>query len=601
MVKQMPAGSSAAVRIDDWFLTAAERGNPATKLDARHPGGAAWSTGNDVSPLVHGARYFAELLSRVSAMRAGDLLLFTDWRGDPEERLTDEGPAIAEAFCSAAKREVLVRGLVWRSHWDRIQFSGEENRELGVAVEAAGGQCLLDMRVRPGGSHHQKMVVLRHPARPDLDVAFVGGIDLCHSRRDDQSHRGDPQRQPMAAVYGERPPWHDIQAMIQGPAVGDVEATFRERWYDPVPITLNPVSRLHDLLDRQDDSANRLPEQQPDPAPCGSLAVQVLRTYPARHPGYSFAPKGERSIARAYLKVLARARSLIYLEDQYLWSEAVVEALARALADRPELRLIAVIPRHPDMDGAVSMPPNLIGRVDAMRMLRKAGGDRVAVYGLENEAGTPVYVHAKVCVVDDTWSIIGSDNFNRRSWTHDSELSCAVLDLAGLPGTQPPGGKETFELRMGGWGAPAIGPGADIDSELGGWAGQGWTADSVAARTLVADPATRHRANSPEQASGTAAGNFARSLRLQLCTEHLGAELDPAASAEETFGEFWRTASDLDAWHAGGREGPRPPGQLRHYHAPHLTRWQRIYSRPLYRLVYDPDGRPRGMRRRGEF
>ena len=42
--------------------------------------------------------------------------------------------------------------------------------------------------------------------------------------------------------------------------------------------------------------------------------------------------------------------------------------------------------------------------------------------------GTPVYVHAKVCVVDDVWASVGSDNFNRRSWTHDSELSCAVLD-----------------------------------------------------------------------------------------------------------------------------------------------------------------------------
>ena len=39
----------------------------------------------------------------------------------------------------------------------------------------------------------------------------------------------------------------------------------------------------------------------------------MLRTYPYRRPGYSFAPDGERSIARAYLKVLPRARSLIYL------------------------------------------------------------------------------------------------------------------------------------------------------------------------------------------------------------------------------------------------------------------------------------------------
>jgi phosphatidylserine/phosphatidylglycerophosphate/cardiolipin synthase-like enzyme len=50
------------------------------------------------------------------------------------------------------------------------------------------------------------------------------------------------------------------------------------------------------------------------------------------------------------------------------------------------------------------------------------------VYGLENHAGTPVYVHAKVCVLDDTWTTVGSDNFNRRSWTHDSELTAAVWD-----------------------------------------------------------------------------------------------------------------------------------------------------------------------------
>ena len=51
-----------------------------------------------------------------------------------------------------------------------------------------------------------------------------------------------------------------------------------------------------------------------------------------------------------------------------------------------------------------------------------------AIYGLENHAGTPVYVHAKACVIDDTWTTIGSDNFNRRSWTHDSELSAVVID-----------------------------------------------------------------------------------------------------------------------------------------------------------------------------
>jgi phosphatidylserine/phosphatidylglycerophosphate/cardiolipin synthase-like enzyme len=82
------------------------------------------------------------------------------------------------------------------------------------------------MRVRPGGSHHQKFVVLRHPGRPQLDVAFVGGIDLCHGRLDGAEHAGDPQSQPMAQAYGARPPWHDVQLAVRGPAVADVETVF---------------------------------------------------------------------------------------------------------------------------------------------------------------------------------------------------------------------------------------------------------------------------------------------------------------------------------------------------------------------------------------
>ena len=63
-----------------------------------------------------------------------------------------------------------------------------------------------------------------------------------------------------------------------------------------------------------------------------------------------------------------------------------------------------------------------------MRACTAAGGDRFAVYDLENHEGTPVYVHAKIVVVDDVWAMVGSDNLNRRSWSHDSELSIGVLD-----------------------------------------------------------------------------------------------------------------------------------------------------------------------------
>ncbi|OLB66291.1 MAG: phospholipase [Actinobacteria bacterium 13_2_20CM_2_72_6] len=418
--------------LDRWFLSGAERGNPHTGLDERRSDGTAWTTGNEVRPLGHGRAYFAELLAAVRATRAGDLVLFTDWRGDPDERLgTDPDTEVSRVLCSAAERGVLVKGLIWRSHLDRFTFSAAENRHLGEEIEAAGGECVRDMRVRAGGSHHQKIVVVRYAGRPERDVAFVGGIDLCHSRNDGPEHRGDPQAVTMSPRYGPRPPWHDIQLAIRGPAVGDVEYSFRERWDDPTPVTRNPFYRLADLLRRDDDKPDPLPPQAPDPAPCGTQAVQVLRTYPYRRRGYPFAPSGERSVARGYAKALRAGRQLIYVEDQYLWSARVAESFAEALLANPELRLVAVVPRYPDQPGTLAVATELKGRGQALDIVYRAGGDRVAVYGLENHAGTPVYVHAKVCVVDDTWFAVGSDNFNQRSWTHDSELSCAVLDEGG--------------------------------------------------------------------------------------------------------------------------------------------------------------------------
>ena len=218
------------------------------------------------------------MLAGIRAMQAGDLLLFTDWRGDPDERLDGPGTEVSQVLAEAANRGVIVRGLLWRSHLDRFRYSLQEHRDLGEAIVAAGGECLLDMRVRTRGSHHQKLVVLRHAGRPERDVAYVGGIDLCHGRRDDHAHGGDAQPCPLGAAYGPRPPWHDVQIAIQGPAVADVETVFRERWEDPTPLTRNPLRRWRDRVFRPIEPAP-VPVPLPNPQ-CGTDAVQVLRTYP---------------------------------------------------------------------------------------------------------------------------------------------------------------------------------------------------------------------------------------------------------------------------------------------------------------------------------
>jgi phosphatidylserine/phosphatidylglycerophosphate/cardiolipin synthase-like enzyme len=421
----------------DWMLPAHER--PRTG-------------GNLVTPLVHGAVYYRRLLEVVDATTRGDRVFFTDWRGDGDERLTDDGPRVDELLCRAARRGVEVRGLLWRSHTDRASFSAQENQRLGESINEAGGEALLDQRVRRGGSHHQKLVVVRHRDRPADDVAFVGGIDLCHGRRDDAKHRADPQQQPMDPRYDGAAPWHDAMVEIRGPAVCDVLQTFVERWDDPTPLDhRNPYRRLLQRRAHMPRHPEPLPPAFDPPPAAGPHVVQVLRTYAAKRPAFPFARGGERTIARGYARAFERARSLVYVEDQYLWSELVAGTLAEALRREPELRVIAVVPRYPDADGRLSGPPNRYGQIQAMNLLREAGGDRVAVCDIVNDAGRPIYVHAKVCIVDDTWMTCGSDNFNRRSWTHDSEITCAVV-----------GGSIARDLRLQLWsehlGVPADDP-----------------------------------------------------------------------------------------------------------------------------------------------
>ena len=514
-----------------------DRGNPRTTLDDPHPGDEAWSRGNLVRPLVHGATYFAELFERLEETRAGDLVLFTDWQGDADERLTDdEGSEVVEVLARADERGVDVRGLVWRSHSKLLGFTSEVNRRLGKQLQARGAEALLDMRVRMGGSHHQKLVVIRHPDDPTRDVAYVGGIDLCHSRRDDIEHHGDPQpMEGLAREYGETPPWHDMMAAISGPAVHDVETVFRERWQDPTPLTRNVVLFAKDTLLGMDMDPDPLPEQAPPPPPVegGTHAVQLLRTYPDLRHGrdYPFARGGERSVARGYTKALTKARRLIYVEDQYLWGLHVGDVFTQALRDHPELRVIAVVPFYPDLEGAVGRTPHLLGRRRAMLAMMDAAPDRVAVYGIENDAGTPIYVHAKCCIVDDTWTSIGSDNFNRRSWTHDSELSAIVVDTEG---------KYAERLRL----------------------------------TLAAE-------------------HLGRGEDL--------AEVDDCVDPRDMYVVYEQTAARLDEWYAAGRVGPKPPGRLRRLGPPRMSPLTRALALPAYLVLHDPDGRPGPLKKRDEF
>jgi phosphatidylserine/phosphatidylglycerophosphate/cardiolipin synthase-like enzyme len=527
------------VLLDDWFLTARERGNPATDVDRRRGDGKAWTEGNRVQVLVDGAEYFPRLYEVLSARERGDWVHFTDWEGDPDERLAGPGTEVGRVLADLARRGVHVRGLVWRSHPRRAHYFEQQNARLVREINESGGEVVLDERVRRGGCHHQKLVVVGHASGSDDDVAFVGGIDLCHGRNDDGRHEGDPQAVDLEPRYGDRPPWHGMQLQLRGPAVGDVAHTFRERWEDPTPFDhRNPLRVVLRHLTGQPRRSGELPPVPRDPSPAGPHAVQIIRTYPAKRLRYPFAPDGERSIGHAYRKALRRARRLVYVEEQYLWGQEWADAMAGALRREPELHLIVVVPRFTARSGLVARNAENIGRARVIQTLREAGGNRAAFYDLENAYGTPIYMHAKVCVIDDVWLKVGSDNLNRRSWTHDSELSCAVLDT-------------TYDERE------PLDPGGLGDH----------------ARVMPRD------------------------TRLRLWREHLGRDddadlIDPASGFES-----WRAAATaLDNWHEGGCEGPRPPGHVRFHRPESVPERHRWWLHAVHQLFVDPDGRPRHLR-----
>ncbi len=569
------------VDLADWFLTAAERANPHTRIDDGKPAGTAWTRGNRVRAIPHGRPYFAELHERVGALGPGDLVYFADWRGDPEEQLTDDaGSTVAATLAAAARRGVEVRGLVWRSHHRRLGYHAEKSLRMAQLLGEAGGQCLRDMRVRTLGAHHQKLVVLRHRDDPTRDVAYLGGIDLCASRRDDADHRGDRQAQPMAAVYGPTPAWHDVQVAVQGPAVFDVETTFRERWEDSTPLTLHPGRGLSSFLRGEDQAPDPLSPQLPPPPPAtdedddgARTAVQVVRTYPAILPkGYDFAPDGERSIALGNTKAIAHARRLVYVEDQYFWSEEVGEHFATVLRANPELRLAVVIPTLPDLDGPLGRTPMLHARRLALEPVLEAGGERVAVFGLTNEAGLPVYVHSKVCIIDDRWASVGSDNLNRRSWTSDSEVAVLVVDERALDdGDGAPAPPDAF--------APTL------------------------RRTLVAEhlgippekvPEDPHDLFDAMVASAAALDAWfdaapAATRRLRAVADAVDARTRRRSGhrADRARSRALSAARSLEAQRVSA--GPRPPGRLRRLGLPDLSPTQRRWAGLLYQL-YDPDG-----------
>lgn len=252
----------------------------------------------------------------------------------------------------------------------------------------------LDANERPMHCHHEKLVVV------DDEVAFVNGIDLTTSDGDRYDSREHPRRDRMG--------WHDVGTHLRGPVVGDVAAHWAQRWET---TTSERVEVTHAVA-------------QPR---AGGHEVQLVRTVPERR--YPWAPRGDFRILEAYTRALRSAERLIYLEDQFLWSPEVTDVLRQKLADppHPDFRCVVLLPAKPQ-NGGDDTRGQLAQLVDA-----DDGAHRFLAATIDARTGPetgPLYVHAKVGIVDDRWLTVGSANLNEHSLFNDTEVNVVACDPA---------------------------------------------------------------------------------------------------------------------------------------------------------------------------
>ena len=277
----------------------------------------------------------------------------------------------------------------------------------------------LDNQHPLGAAQHQKMVVI------DDAVAFVGGIDFSAGRLDSPEHRpDDPRRREHDGKIPQ--PHHDIQIAVAGDAARAIGDIARERWRLATGDRLEPIGAAgHDPW--HDPWPDPWPDDlEPD---LRDIPVAVARTRPA----WKGLPE-IREVEALYVDSIAAARETIYIENQYVTSSSVANALRQRLEETGGPEVVMILPREPS--GWIEQTAMGINQRRILSHLRDVDHEgRLHVYipMTGEHADVPIMVHAKAMIIDGRYARVGSSNLNNRSMGLDSECDVALLAEAGTP------------------------------------------------------------------------------------------------------------------------------------------------------------------------
>ncbi len=222
---------------------------------------------------------------------------------------------------------------------------------------------------------HRKLIVI------DGCTAFAGGADI-----------GDDW---LYARKGS-PSWRDTVFCFRGHLVSGLQSTFAENWLEASGDILADGDYFP--MTRSDDSA---PEVR--------SSGLVVNSTPS-------AGRGTRAHI-LYQTLLAYAGKSIRITTPYfLPDRSTLDEIVKAVKDRGVKVIVLTPGKHAD---------HLFTRASSRRRygeLLKAGAE---IYEYQ-----PAMIHVKTMVIDGLWSVVGSTNFDNRSFGLNDEVNVAVRDEA---------------------------------------------------------------------------------------------------------------------------------------------------------------------------